>query len=87
MIRQFIGQVINLSLKCLGSNRRHSKCVHFTDFSHNGKFLFTGSVDGTAKIWNIDFDSKQKKEDISKRVLELNDQRLVATLEEKRTCF
>lgn len=28
--------------------------MHFVEFSPNGKMLFTGSVDGTAKVWDID---------------------------------
>ena len=45
----------------LGSSKKHTKIVHFCEFSPSGKQLFTGSVDGTAKIWNIDND-KYKKE-------------------------
>lgn len=46
--------------------------------------MFTGSVDGTAKIWNVEKD-KIKKNDSHNSVLALTDDRLVVTLEEKRS--
>jgi len=47
--------------------------VHFCEFSPNGQYLFTGSVDGTAKIWKID----------RNKPIFLSDDKLVAKLEEK----
>jgi WD40 repeat protein len=47
--------------------------VHFCEFSPNGQYLFTGSVDGTAKIWKID----------RNKPIILSDDKLVAKLEEK----
>lgn len=47
----------------LGSSKKHQKRVHHCEFSPNGKFLFTGSVDGTAKVWNVDFDKTKKIND------------------------
>jgi len=45
----------------LGSTKKHHKAVHFCEFSPNGKYLFTGSIDGTAKIWNVEKDKSNKK--------------------------
>lgn len=69
----------------MGSSKKHQKSVHFCEFSPNGNYLFTGSVDGTAKIWNLEKD-KTKKTDASQcsKILGLTDDRLVATLEEKK---
>jgi len=44
----------------LGSSKKHSKSVHFCEFSPNGKYLFTGSVDGTAKVWNLEVEKAKK---------------------------
>jgi WD40 repeat protein len=53
--------------------------MHFCEFSPNGRYLLTGSIDGTAKIWNMESVNKCKKEGF-----ELSDDKLVVTLEEKR---
>lgn len=47
--------------------------------------LITGSVDGTAKIWNVEQDKDKAKKD-SQTVIALTDSRLLGVLEEKR-CF
>ncbi|CDW76602.1 UNKNOWN [Stylonychia lemnae] len=65
----------------LGSSKKHIKTVHFCEFSPNGRFLFTGSVDGTAKIWNIE---QEKGKKITDQQLLLTDSRLLVTMEEKR---
>jgi WD40 repeat protein len=39
------------AFRSVGSFKRHTKTVHFCEFSPSGRYLFTGSVDGTAKIW------------------------------------
>ena len=59
--------------KFIGSFKKHQKTVHFCEFSPNGQYLFTGSVDGTAKIWKID----------RNKPIFLSDDKLVAKLEEK----
>jgi WD40 repeat protein len=46
--------------------------VYFCEFSPDGKMLFTGSDDGTAKIWKID-----------EKVPTLGDEKLIETLEQK----
>ena len=56
----------------IGSFKRHTKSVHFCEFSPTGKFLFTGSIDGTAKVWSLDSDKKN--------AIGLNDDRLLITL-------
>lgn len=49
----FKKQLSNKVAIFLGSWKKHQKTVHFCEFSPDGRYLFTGSVDGTAKIWNI----------------------------------
>lgn len=78
-----LGAFKKQQIKCyswLGSSKKHTKSVHFCEFSPNGKQLFTGSVDGTAKIWNVDKD-KNKKNDPHAKFLGLSDDRLLITLE------
>lgn len=53
--------------------------VIFCEFSPNGKYLCTGSKDGTAKIWNIEASYKSKKEQF-----ELTEDKLVVSLEAKK---
>ena len=65
----------------LGQTKKHTKSVHFCEFSPNGKYLFTGSVDGTAKLWNLERDKKKKQDSESSKVLSLSDDKLVVTLE------
>lgn len=65
----------------LGSSKKHTKTVHFCEFSPNGKFLFTGSVDGTAKVWNVEMEKNKKSFDLN---LALTDSRLIIAMEEKR---
>lgn len=67
----------------IGSFRKHTLQVHFCEFSPNGKFLFTGSNDGTAKIWNFDTDL-QKKDSQNQKLFELDDEKIVIAFEEKR---
>lgn len=55
--------------------------MHFCEFSPNGKLLFTGSVDGTAKVWNVESDKNKKNADL---LIALTDSRLIITLEEKK---
>jgi WD40 repeat protein len=40
--------------KQLYSFKNHTKNLQCMEFSPNGKFLLTGSVDGTAKVWKLD---------------------------------
>lgn len=63
--------------KLIHSSKKHQKSVHFCEFSPDGKLLFTGSVDGTAKIWRIEGSC-------SPYLNMLSDEKLVVTLEEKR---
>lgn len=60
----------------LGSFKRHMKTVHFCEFSPDGSYLFTGSVDGAAKIWDIE---NQTIDGFA-----LDDENLAIVFEEKR---
>lgn len=40
-------------VKPLGAYRKHSKILHHLEFSPDESSLFTGSVDGTASIWQL----------------------------------
>jgi WD40 repeat protein len=53
--------------------------VHFTEFSPVGRYLLTGSVDGTAKVWDLETAHMSKKGPFL-----LSDDKLVVTLEEKK---
>jgi WD40 repeat protein len=58
------------AFKSLGSFKKHLKTVHFCEFSPSGRQLFTGSVDGTAKIWKIESGSSKLTDDKIIAVLE-----------------
>lgn len=53
--------------------------VHFTEFSPAGRYLLTGSVDGTAKVWDLETAHLCRKEPFI-----LSEDKLVVTLEEKK---
>jgi WD40 repeat protein len=44
----------------IGHFKKHTKLVHFCEFSPNGKLLITGSIDGSAKIWNLEQEKVKK---------------------------
>jgi len=44
----------SISLLTSGSSNLHTAAVNSVSFSHDGKFILTGSVDKTIQIWDID---------------------------------
>jgi WD40 repeat protein len=62
----------------------HSKRLLSIAFSHNGKYLVTTSIDGTAKIWVVKtgeklFDLKGHIGAVTSAVFSLNDKYLFTT--------
>lgn len=76
---QYIGIFISLTL--VGLFKKHTKDIHFCEFSPNGNFLITGSTDGTAKLWNMEID--KGKDGKGGKLMGLTDERLKVIFDEK----